>query len=78
MGSPALTTRGFNEEDFKQVAEFVHRGIQLTTDIQDACGSKKLVDFKKYVTDKKPSEIERMRKEVIEFALQFPAPGVDF
>ena len=29
MGSPALTTRGFLEKDFAQVAQFVHQGIQI-------------------------------------------------
>lgn len=26
FGSPALTSRGFVEEDFRKVAEFIHRG----------------------------------------------------
>lgn len=30
MGSPALTSRGFVEKDFEQVAEFVHRAVQIT------------------------------------------------
>jgi glycine/serine hydroxymethyltransferase len=30
MGSPALTSRGFIEKDFEQVAEFVHRAVQIT------------------------------------------------
>merc|ERR1712032_1539026 len=29
LGTPALTTRGFSEEDFKKVGEFIDRGVQL-------------------------------------------------
>ncbi|KAI3360108.1 hypothetical protein L3Q82_014420 [Scortum barcoo] len=31
LGTPALTSRGLLEEDFKKVAEFIHRGIVLLT-----------------------------------------------
>jgi glycine hydroxymethyltransferase len=39
MGSPALTSRGFIEPDFKQVAEFVHRGIQIAKDLKAQAGA---------------------------------------
>lgn len=29
MGSPALTSRGFIEPDFEQVADFVDRGVKV-------------------------------------------------
>lgn len=38
MGSPALTSRGFIESDFEQVAEFVHRGIQITKTLKGKAG----------------------------------------
>ena len=34
LGTPALTTRGLNEEDFEQVAEFLHRGCTLALQAQ--------------------------------------------
>merc|ERR1712196_127234 len=34
MGTPALTTRGFVEEDFEIVADFFDRAVQITVDIQ--------------------------------------------
>ena len=37
MGAPALTSRGFIEADFEQVAEFVHQGIQITKDLKSKC-----------------------------------------
>jgi glycine/serine hydroxymethyltransferase len=34
MGAPALTSRGFIEADFEQVAEFVHQGIEITKELK--------------------------------------------
>jgi len=34
LGTPALTTRGLNEQDFDQVAEFLDRGCQLAIQAQ--------------------------------------------
>lgn len=39
MGSPALTSRGFIESDFEQVAEFVHRGIQIAKELKGKAGA---------------------------------------
>jgi len=33
MGSPAMTSRELKEEDFKKIAEFVDRGINITIKI---------------------------------------------
>ena len=45
IGTAALTTRGFFEEDFIKVANFLDRTIKLGIDIQNKSG-KKLKDFK--------------------------------
>lgn len=29
VGTPALTTRGFKEQDFVKVADFLHRAVQV-------------------------------------------------
>mmetsp|Transcript_27020 Transcript_27020/g.29103 ORF Transcript_27020/g.29103 Transcript_27020/m.29103 type:complete len:509 (+) Transcript_27020:47-1573(+) len=34
LGTPALTTRGLDEKDFDQVAEFLHRGSEIAIKIQ--------------------------------------------
>jgi glycine/serine hydroxymethyltransferase len=39
MGSPALTSRGFIERDFEQVADFVHRGIQIAKTLKGKSGA---------------------------------------
>jgi glycine hydroxymethyltransferase len=38
MGSPALTSRGFIEKDFEEVAEFVHRGVDIARDLKQKSG----------------------------------------
>mgnify|MGYP003989809737 CR=1 FL=1 len=46
LGASALTTRGFTEDDFKLVADFIDECTILAQDIQTMSGPK-LVDFKK-------------------------------
>lgn len=79
MGSPALTTRGLNQQDFDQVAEFVHRGVTLAREYQEKCGSKKLKDYKQYMEQQgdQLKDLHALKKEVIQFASQFPLAGVD-
>jgi len=38
VGTPAMTTRGLDEQDFEKVAEFVHRGIQIAIDVKSKVG----------------------------------------
>lgn len=72
LGTPALTTRGMLETDFRKVADFLYRGVQIGLTIQTQSG-KKLVDFKKAL-DGSP-ELERLRKDVERFASSFGIPG---
>jgi len=48
IGTPAMTTRGFVQDDFTKVADLLDRSIQMILEIQKESG-KKLVDFKKYL-----------------------------
>jgi glycine hydroxymethyltransferase len=74
LGSPALTTRGFMEEDFHKVADFLHRGVVIAQRIQTVSGPK-IVEFLKHLeTDE---ELVALRKDVMEFAQSFPMPGFD-
>jgi glycine hydroxymethyltransferase len=40
LGTPALTTRGMNEEHFDQVADFLHQGCEIAIEAQDIAGKK--------------------------------------
>ncbi|KAG5498410.1 hypothetical protein JIQ42_03216 [Leishmania sp. Namibia] len=74
LGTPALTTRGFREEDFRQVAQFLMRSVQLATEVQKSAGSTKLSDFVKAAENSKA--VQEMAEEVKAFARQYPYPGL--
>lgn len=44
MGAPALTTRGMKEPEFRQIADFMDRAVQIALKIQQTSG-KMLKDF---------------------------------
>ena len=44
IGTPALTTRGFKENDFIKVVEFIDRTINIAIKIQEKSGPK-MIDF---------------------------------
>eukprot|EP00217_Crustomastix_stigmatica_P011674 CAMPEP_0183790714 /NCGR_PEP_ID=MMETSP0803_2-20130417/1282_1 /TAXON_ID=195967 /ORGANISM="Crustomastix stigmata, Strain CCMP3273" /LENGTH=514 /DNA_ID=CAMNT_0026034969 /DNA_START=41 /DNA_END=1585 /DNA_ORIENTATION=- len=76
MGTPALTTRGFVEEDFEKVAEFVDRAVQIAVDVKGKSG-KKLVDFNNYLATNEVPELTQLKAEVEAFAESFPTIGFD-
>uniref|UniRef100_A0A8D0GJA1 Serine hydroxymethyltransferase n=1 Tax=Sphenodon punctatus TaxID=8508 RepID=A0A8D0GJA1_SPHPU len=79
LGTPALTSRGFLEEDFCKVAHFVHRGIELTLKIQNDMSPKAtLKEFKeKLASDEKyQGPLRSLKEEVEVFADAFPLPGL--
>uniref|UniRef100_A0A8C6G343 Serine hydroxymethyltransferase n=1 Tax=Moschus moschiferus TaxID=68415 RepID=A0A8C6G343_MOSMO len=79
LGTPALTSRGLLEEDFQKVAHFIHRGIELTLQIQDAVGVKAtLKEFMEKLagSDEHQRAVVALRAEVESFATLFPLPGL--
>lgn len=76
IGAPAMTTRGFGEEDFKKVAAYVDRLIGLTQEIQASLPKEanKLKDFKAKITSGEVKELQEIKKEVAEWASTFPLP----
>uniref|UniRef100_A0A6Q2Z601 Serine hydroxymethyltransferase n=1 Tax=Esox lucius TaxID=8010 RepID=A0A6Q2Z601_ESOLU len=80
FGSPALTSRGMVEDDFRKVAEFIHRGIQITLDIQSSLQPKAtLKEFKEALAgeQKHQERVAELRREVEGFAGRFPMPGLE-
>jgi glycine hydroxymethyltransferase len=77
LGSPAMTTRGMLESDFKQIAEYLHRGVVLAKQIQAAAASPKLVDFKATMTQQPEftTAITELRNEVQQWSATFDFPG---
>jgi glycine hydroxymethyltransferase len=76
MGSPALTSRGFIEEDFEQVAEFVDRAVDIAKDLKVKAGPK-LKDFRDYLEREEVPEIAKLRDDVETFAKEFPTIGFE-
>ncbi|KAF9198935.1 Serine hydroxymethyltransferase, cytosolic [Haplosporangium sp. Z 27] len=75
VGTSALTSRSFKEDDFVKVGEFLHRTVQIALAVQAKAGSKLLKDFVAGLENNE--EIAQLRKEVEAFATSFPFPGFD-
>lgn len=74
VGSPALTTRGFNEEDFRRVARLVVDGMNISKRLKK--GVNKINDFK--IRAENDEQIKNKKKEVTEFASRFPLPNYNY
>lgn len=74
-----MTSRGLLEEDFQKVAHFIHRGIELTLQIQSHMATKAtLKEFKEKLAgdEKIQSAVATLREEVENFASNFSLPGL--
>lgn len=76
LGAPALTTRGFTEEDFVKVAEFTDRSVQIAIDIKNETGPK-MKDFRDALANGpgKYTAITDLKNDVKKFASSFPTIG---
>merc|ERR1711939_1270477 len=74
IGSPAMTTRGCNTDDFKKIGEFLDRCCQIALAVQTSHG-KKLVDFEKGLGDDN-KDLTELRTEVETWAIKFGFPGI--
>jgi len=79
VGAPALTTRGFREEDFEKVAEFIDRAVQIAKKIKEETPEPaKLKDFVAFANSEGAgrADVCALREEVEAYASQFPMPGL--
>uniref|UniRef100_A0A6J0VBR0 Serine hydroxymethyltransferase n=2 Tax=Pogona vitticeps TaxID=103695 RepID=A0A6J0VBR0_9SAUR len=79
LGTPALTSRGFLEEDFRKVAHFIHRGVELTLRVQNDMSPKAtLKEFKEKLEKDETyrDALTALKEEVEAFAGGFPLPGL--
>ena len=85
MGTPAMTTRGFQPEDFTRVADVVHRGVEIAVRLDKAAvesaqskGRKNpssVAAFLEYLGEgEEVSEIVELRREVEEWVGTFGTP----
>ena len=74
-----MTTRGFTEEDFRKVAAFVDRAVDIAKKLDEKVGGKKLLkDFMALLGngDNVPEVVE-LRREVSEMASKYDLPWVE-
>jgi len=74
VGAPAMTTRGFKEEDFEWIADVLHRVALLAKKIQTDIGSKKLKDFVAALDNN--ADVAAIQSEVHAKCSPFFMPGV--
>jgi glycine hydroxymethyltransferase len=74
IGSPAFTSRGATEDDFRQIADFLHEAVQISIEIQNTSG-KMLKDFIAALPSNE--RVTDLKRRVNEFAMRLPMPGFD-
>lgn len=80
VGSATLTSRSVPEEEFKTIAGFLHRAVQLAVVVQKESGVGKIADFHRVATSGKSetvASVKQLKRDIRTFARQFPLPGVD-
>lgn len=76
IGTPAMTSRGLGEEDFKRIAGYIDKSIKICKDEQAKLpkDANRLKDFKAKVASDTVPEIMALRKEIANWASSFPLP----
>jgi glycine hydroxymethyltransferase len=85
MGTPAMTTRGFQPEDFKRVADIVHRAVTITQQVdkqaREAAEARNrknpgsVAAFKEHLREgEENSDILQLRQEVEDWVGTFSLP----
>ena len=74
IGTPAMTTRGCDEQDMDRIAELLARGTDIAIKIQDKTGPK-LKDFLAELEISK--DVKALGDDAQKFAKQFEIPGFD-
>ncbi|KAL7467268.1 hypothetical protein ACHAXS_007518 [Conticribra weissflogii] len=83
LGSPALTSRGLDEDDFDVVAEFLHRGCGLAVKAQNialeesSTGKVLLKTFEATLKENEEiaQDLAALKEDVESFAARFDMPG---
>ncbi|ONK80741.1 uncharacterized protein A4U43_C01F21200 [Asparagus officinalis] len=79
IGTPAMTTRGLKEKDFRMVADFIHDGVQIALTAKARAPGAKLKDFIDFVESSDfplTNATSELRRRVEALTNQFPIPGV--
>lgn len=76
IGTPAMTSRGFGEQDFERVATYIDESIKICKEVQAALPKEanKLKDFRAKVAGGEIEKINALRKEIAAWCQGFPLP----
>ncbi|KAI0596018.1 serine hydroxymethyltransferase [Biscogniauxia sp. FL1348] len=76
IGTPAMTSRGFGEEAFEKVAEYIDQSIKICKEVQAELPKEanKLKDFKAKVASGEVAKINALKKEISAWCITFPLP----
>jgi glycine hydroxymethyltransferase len=74
IGTPAMTSRGLVEEDFKKVGDFIVEAVNVTDEVQKISGPK-MVEFKKVLRENPPASLKTLKADVEGFATKFGTVG---
>uniref|UniRef100_A0A7E4V8C5 Serine hydroxymethyltransferase n=1 Tax=Panagrellus redivivus TaxID=6233 RepID=A0A7E4V8C5_PANRE len=78
LGTPALTSRGFKEADFVQVADFIHEAIEIYSKHKAAAGTT-IKEFNEFIASNEAflKDIRALGDRVEKFTDKFEIPGND-
>ncbi|AOW04466.1 YALI0D22484p [Yarrowia lipolytica CLIB122] len=75
IGTPAMTTRGFDQSEFEQVAKYIVKAVDIAKRLKQKAvseGVKKISQFRPYVDA--DAEVKELRNEVESWAKKYPFP----
>lgn len=79
LGTPAMTSKGMNGEDFARVASYIDRGVKATMAVQKDAPTKTLKSFnltlEAGIANGKYTEIAAIREEITQWMRTFPEIG---
>lgn len=77
LGAPALTSRGFKEEDFGKVVDFIDEAVQIALEAKSQ--TKKLKEYHDFLESNASMQAhcKSLKSRVMQFAEKFPMPGFE-
>lgn len=76
LGTPALTSRDFKEKDFVEVANFIHKAVEVYRKHESKVG-KTIKEWKQFSTTNEEfrNDLKTVAREVEQFTSKFEIPG---
>lgn len=76
IGAPAMTSRGFGEEDFKRIANYIDTVVKYCQELQKSlpASANRLRDFKEAASKDADGRLASLRQEVSSWASTYPLP----